>query len=68
MLAEIILELEGCEVLTASNAQQALTHIAGGAQIDVVLTDIIMPRVMNGIGLGERINDHDPRIKVLYTS
>jgi len=62
------LRLEGYRVLTARNGDEALdlarSH-AGG--IDVVVTDVIMPRV-NGRELAAVLARTHPRVKVLFVS
>jgi two-component system chemotaxis sensor kinase CheA len=53
MLAPV-LKAAGYKVITATNAQEGLTVLRGGGQIDVVLTDIEMPD-MNGFEFAEAI-------------
>lgn len=55
-------------VLTANDGQEALDMAAerGGA-IDLVVTDVIMPRV-SGPELVRRLSNYYPRIKVLFMS
>lgn len=45
-----MLEAEGFEVASAANARAALALIAGES-FDLVLTDVTMPGVLNGVGL-----------------
>lgn len=60
-LAEM-LEEEGCEVTTASNAEEALLKFQK-YQCDVILTDLSMPSV-NGIQLAEQLKQLNPAIPV----
>lgn len=50
-ITSYMLELEGYDVLTAMNANEALTVLAGHPEIALVLTDVNMPGEMDGIGL-----------------
>lgn len=59
---------QGFEVLEASNAGQALTHLERGARIDLVFTDVRMPGEMDGIGLAKFLKTHHPSIKIIVTS
>jgi CheY-like chemotaxis protein len=53
---QIILEMEGYAVDTASTGQQALEKISA-IEPDLVLSDVMMP-VMNGIELLKRLKAH----------
>lgn len=63
-----VLVTMGCTVLEASSGDDAV-RIASDKDrnIDIVLTDVIMPR-MNGFELARRISELRPDIKVLYMS
>ncbi len=50
-ITSYMLELEGYEVLTAMNANEALTLLAIHPEVGLVLTDVNMPGEMDGIGL-----------------
>jgi two-component system chemotaxis response regulator CheY len=50
-ITSFMLELEGYEVLTAMNANEALTLLALHPEVGLVLTDVNMPGEMDGIGL-----------------
>jgi DNA-binding response OmpR family regulator len=62
------LEAEGYTVVAARDGAQAL-EILGDAEvhIDLVLTDVNMPR-LNGLELGRRIAEMNTRMPVLYLS
>jgi len=56
----------GIDVIEASSPEQAL-QLANGRQIDLLLTDIVMP-VMAGPELYRKISEVYPAIRVLYMS
>ena len=58
----------GYRVLTASDGPAALALIEGGTEIDLLLTDYVMPNGMLGDELGRRAHDLRERIKVLLLS
>ncbi len=59
----------GYRVLSASDGNEALAVWRGHRnEIDLVLTDMVMPGGMNGIELGEKLLDENPKIKVVYMS
>ncbi len=61
------LERQGYHVLTARNASDALEQVGDGTEIDVLLTDVVMPR-MSGRELAQRLTEEQPLAKVLYMS
>jgi PAS domain S-box-containing protein len=56
----------GYEVVTASNAEEALSLLAS-REVDILFTDIIMPG-MNGIELATYASAHYPEVKVILAS
>ncbi len=64
MLGLILRENDLFDVLTAENGQQALDMIKKGERIDVVLSDIQMPK-MNGMELLKEIKAVDPLLPVV---
>ncbi len=64
-----ILERSGYRVLVASNGAeaQALWKDQGG-EIDLVITDLLMPGGMTGLELAEHLRRDCPGLKVLYVS
>lgn len=64
-----ILECHGYRVLQAASGRKALEVWAERrADIDLVLTDLVMPDRMNGRELAERLWQDQPRLKVIFTS
>ncbi|MDX1592894.1 MAG: PAS domain S-box protein [Gammaproteobacteria bacterium] len=58
----------GYRVLEASEGGEALKQIEAHPEVDLVLTDVVMPGGMDGPELAERIEEQFPWIKVLFTS
>jgi CheY-like chemotaxis protein len=68
-LACRVLRRSGYEVLEASSAEDAtrLCALRGGADIDLLLTDVVMPG-MNGAELAHMLTARYPAMLVLYMS
>jgi CheY-like chemotaxis protein len=62
------LESLGYQILSAANAKEAISISDGGAEFDLLFTDIVMPGQMNGRSLVEEIIKRRPALKVLFTS
>ena len=58
----------GYQVITCSNAQDALDVVMQLPDINLLFTDIVMPGAMNGRQLAEATRQLRPDIKVLFTS
>jgi PAS domain S-box-containing protein len=58
----------GYAALEAANATEALSIIDGGADIDLLFTDIIMPGPLNGRQLADEAALRRPALKTLFTS
>ena len=63
--AELLEDLQ-CEVVTASNAADALVAVAG-REFDLVFTDVVMPE-MSGIELADRLAELMPELPVLLAT
>lgn len=57
----------GFRTIEAHNAQQAITVLENGAQVDVVFSDVQMPGI-DGFELQRWVRQHHPRVKVLLAS
>jgi PAS domain S-box-containing protein len=67
-LATRLLETAGYTVLSAADGEQALiTCERHAGKIDLLLTDVVMPR-MSGKRLAERLATTRPTLKILYMS
>jgi CheY-like chemotaxis protein len=58
----------GYRVLEAADGRQALTILAGDDRIDLLFTDVVMPRGMTGRELAEEAKQRRSQLKVLFTS
>jgi len=57
----------GYKVLEAKSGEAALEIMARGDKIDLVVTDVVMPK-MDGPGLVTRLRQHHPELKVIFIS
>jgi CheY-like chemotaxis protein len=57
---------EGYEVLVAQDGEEAI-ELAGRSTIDVLLTDLTMPKV-GGREVAERLRESQPGLRVIYMS
>jgi PAS domain S-box-containing protein len=67
-VAASMLEELGYTVRTADSAARALDVLQSAAKIDLVLTDIVMPGSIDGLGLAKQISRDHPGIKILLTT
>jgi CheY-like chemotaxis protein len=67
MIAE---ELRGAGfvVLEALNADEALTMLEGSSSIDLLMTDVMMPGSIDGLGLAAAVRSKWPRLKIVVAS
>ena len=63
-----LVEQLGYRTIRAENATEALNVLQRGDNIDLVLSDVVMPGGMNGTALAQEIGNHYPQISVLLTS
>jgi CheY-like chemotaxis protein len=62
------LRLEGFSVIEAGRADDALTYVKTGEQVDLVFSDIRMPGWLDGLQLAEILRDDYPDISIILTS
>ncbi|RXH55133.1 hybrid sensor histidine kinase/response regulator [Granulicella sibirica] len=67
-IAVAYLEEMGCQVHVAADGVAALDVLAQHREIELVITDVVMPGDVNGIELGRRIGLLYPDTRVLYCS
>ena len=58
----------GYDVLTASDGPSALNKLRLGRTIDVLFTDVVMPKGMSGIELARRARELNPELRILLAS
>jgi DNA-binding NtrC family response regulator len=63
-----ILEDAGFNVLEASNADDALVILTGGAKVHLLLSDVDMPGSIDGVGLARVVHERWPEVHLLLTS
>ncbi|MEC5127213.1 ABC transporter substrate-binding protein [Verrucomicrobiales bacterium BCK34] len=69
LVAKKILTKHGYHVIEAHSGQQALgVWEQFGANVDLLLTDIVMPEGMSGHELSVRLQEEKPSLKVIYSS
>jgi CheY-like chemotaxis protein len=66
--AREMLRMLGCAVLTAGDGIGALDILQRGAVVDVLFTDVVMPRGLNGIELAREARRLRPDLHVLLAS
>jgi PAS domain S-box-containing protein len=67
-VASDIFDSLGYDVLTATDAQKAITVLESDAAIDVMFSDVIMPNGMNGVELSRKAREMRPSLKILLAS
>ncbi len=63
------LRVLGYRVFEAANGQEAMTFCRDhGRQIDLLLTDMVMPEGMTGLELAQKVREEKPELKVIISS
>ena len=66
-LAARVLRKAGYRVLEAVNGEDALNLVDACGQIDLLITDVVMPKI-GGLELARRLCGRDPDLRVVYMS
>nr|WP_221184871.1 response regulator [Sphingomicrobium lutaoense] len=66
-VAERALTRHGYEVLTATNGEEALEILARGEEIDLLVSDVVMP-LMDGPTMGREARKDRPDLPILFMS
>jgi nitrogen-specific signal transduction histidine kinase/CheY-like chemotaxis protein len=68
--ASVITQLQslGYQTIAAGSGDEALAIVDGGAAFDLLFTDVILTKPMNGRQLAEEIERRRPGTRVLFTS
>ena len=64
----MLLEHAGYRIRSAGSAREALALIDAGFSPDMVISDIVMPGDMDGLGLAREIAARHPAMKVVLAS
>ncbi|HEV2566591.1 MAG TPA: PAS domain S-box protein [Microvirga sp.] len=67
-VASDIFDSLGYDVVTATDANEALKVLDGNPSIDVLFSDVIMPNGMNGVELSKKAREMRPALKILLAS
>lgn len=68
-LESTILQESGYHVLEAESGRKALdVWDAEGDKIDLLLTDVMLPRGISGLELARRLYNRRPRLKIIFTT
>jgi DNA-binding NtrC family response regulator len=65
--ADILIEAD-FRVIEAASADEALTVMSAGVEVDVLLSDVEMPPGVNGYALARQVHDLWPGTEILITS
>src|SRR5215472_14998083 len=67
VLDTLVLTLKrgGYDVVPAESGTRALDLLAGGAVVDLMLTDVVMPDI-NGFNLARIVRMRHPRMRILF--
>jgi CheY-like chemotaxis protein len=61
-----VLEALGCEVTHFTQAAPAIQWLdAHGAEVDAVLTDVVMPGELDGVALARHVRQSHPRLRLV---
>jgi CheY-like chemotaxis protein len=63
-----VLKAFGYEVYEAGNGPEALTVLDRDIPIDIVFTDVVMPKGIDGVALAREARRRRPGVRVLLTS
>ena len=63
-----LLQSDGAQVERAQNAAEALFLLAIQPDFDIVLTDVMMPGELDGVGLARRLRSERPNLPVVLIS
>ncbi|MEX0708014.1 MAG: ATP-binding protein [Woeseia sp.] len=58
----------GCDVRTVAGSNSALDYLKGGSELDMLVTDLVLPGDCDGVGLVAAARKQRPHLKVLVTS
>ena len=63
-----ILRAEGYDVIEATDGPEALENIQGSGSIDLLFTDVVLPKGLNGTELAAKAEKMQPGLNTLFTT
>ncbi|HTL76608.1 MAG TPA: response regulator [Casimicrobiaceae bacterium] len=66
-MSRSVVESLGCSVLTATSTDEALAILDSGAHVDLVFSDVVMPR-RNGLALARLARERRPGLPVVLAT
>ncbi len=68
-LVRTALQQHGYQVCTANSGAEALNSWAGNVdEIDLLITDVVMPNGISGLELAQKLQARKPQLKIVYMS
>jgi signal transduction histidine kinase/ActR/RegA family two-component response regulator len=67
-LTAALLQAHGLQVLRAGNAAQALQMLQPPHEVDLMLSDVVMPGEMDGVALARQLQREQPQLPVVLVS
>src|SRR4051794_18512130 len=65
--SQVIAQVFGCTVLSASSGEAALRTLESGEKIDLLFSDVVMPE-MDGLTLTRLVRDQLPELPIILTT
>ena len=63
-----LVETEGFEAIEAANADEALPILEGRPDIALLVTNVVMPGRLDGVGLAHAVDSRWPSVKIIVAS
>jgi CheY-like chemotaxis protein len=63
-----LLQALGYHVVHEANAVDAMARLDAGERVDVVLSDVVMPGPVDGVGLARRLRESHAHLPVVLTT
>lgn len=68
MLLSEAIEDEGFEVISASNGDEAMMCLKDGSSFDLLLTDIQLPGILDGLDIAHAARTRTPGLPIIFTT
>lgn len=66
-LSTMVVESLGCAVLAARSCDEALSILDSGAHVDLVLSDVVMPKT-SGVTLARMVRERRPELPIVLAT